>query len=93
MKLTKSELELIRSIPKKRKAKVQAARASLLFVPMCAYLIYDGYDGVAILSAIIAVLVLNFVKVRYALSAEDRLMALIEEYVNQDSDALENLRL
>ena len=60
---------------------------------MCAYLIYDGYDGVAILSAIIAVLVLNFVNVRYALSTEDRLMAIIEKYVNQDSDALENLRL
>ena len=91
MKLTKSELELIRSIPKKRKSKVQAARVSLLFVPLCAYLIYDGYDGVAFLSAIIAILILNFIKVRYALSAEDQLMALIEKYVNQDSDALENL--
>ena len=91
MKLTKSELELIRSIPRKRKSKVQAARISLLFVPICAYLIYDGYDGVALLSAIMAILIVNFVKVRYALSTEDQLMTLIEKYANQDSDALENM--
>jgi len=93
MKLSKSELELVRSIPKKRKSRVRAAWVSLLFVPMCAYLIYDGYDGVALMSAIIAILIMNFVKVRFALSAEEKLMVLIEKYVNQDSDALQDLGL
>jgi hypothetical protein len=60
---------------------------------MCAYLIYDGYDGVALMSAIIAILIMNFVKVRFALSAEEKLMVLIEKYVNQDSDALQDLGL